>query len=140
MLQASKVHGNASYLVPCVVKAVQIMEALRTASAGLRVEDCLDATGYARSTIYRILRTLIACGYVRRDSRGAYHLNQRVISSAERDVSPASDPCPGGSNLMAHGGHLEFERWGVRFRCGGRPAPSPPSPGAGLLAGSQREA
>jgi len=140
MLHGSKVPGNPTHLVPCVVKAVQIIEALRTANTGLRVEDFLGSTGYARSTVYRILRTLMACDYVRRDRRGAYHLNQGVISIAQQDAWAGSDPTLGASSLTADGGQLEFERWGVRFRCGGPRAPALPRHGNGFLAGSQIEA
>jgi hypothetical protein len=140
MLHGSKVSSTASHLVPCVVKAVQIIEALRTAQSGLRVEDFVGATGYARSTVYRILRTLMACDYVRRDRRGAYHLNQGVIGVAEEDAWAGSDPARGASHLPASGAHLEFERWGVRFRCGGRRASVPPRNGAEFLPVSQLQA
>jgi len=139
MLHGSKVPGNGTHLVPCLVKAVQIIEALRTARAGLRIEAFLDATGYTRSTVYRILRTLMACDYVQRDGRGEYRLNQGVIRLAEEDPGSESGHLAGASGLLANG-PLEFERWGVRFRCGGRRAAMPPRRGAESVAGNQREA
>ena len=86
MLHGSKVSSTASHLVPCVVKAVQIIEALRTAQSGLRVEDFVGATGYARSTVYRILRTLMACDYVRRDRRGAKKGPARKICFGHKQI------------------------------------------------------
>jgi hypothetical protein len=138
MLPGSQAHSNVRHLVPCVIKAVQIMDALRTDHSGLRVEDFVVATGYARSTVYRILRTLMACNYVRRDSRGTYHLNQGIIGAAARDAWTGPNPAADASNLAENGGHLEFERWGVRFRCGGTRAPA--RHGAGTLAANQIEA
>jgi len=140
MLPGSKVHSNPSHLVPCVVKAVQIIETLRTAHAGLRVEDFLGSTGYARSTVYRILRTLMACDYVRRDRRGAYHLNQVVLGVPEPDAWAGSDSAQAASSLTANGGQLEFERWGVRFRCDGRRAAALSRHVPGYLGGSRIEA
>lgn len=78
MLHRSNLSRSSSYLVPCVFKAVQMIETLREPQRGLRVEDFRSITGYSRSTIYRILRTLVACQYVIRDSGGAYRLNHSV--------------------------------------------------------------
>jgi IclR helix-turn-helix domain len=61
--------GNAGYLVPCLLKAMQMIDVLRETRAGMRVEDFRELTKYSRSTIYRILRTLIAFEYVVRDPR-----------------------------------------------------------------------
>jgi hypothetical protein len=63
--------------VPCVIKAVHMIEVLREAGTGPRVENLQNVTGYPRTAIYRILRTLIACEYIRRDSGGSYRLNCR---------------------------------------------------------------
>ena len=82
MLQGSNVSRNSNYLVPCVFKAVQMIEALRRVRTGLRVEDLRSMTGYSRTTIYRILRTLAACGYIVRNSRAIYRLNYSVVSVA----------------------------------------------------------
>lgn len=84
MLQESSHSRNSSYLVPCVFKAVHMIEALRETGTGLRVEDLRRMTGYPRTTIYRILRTLIACGYIDRTSGGSYRLNCEKSSSTKR--------------------------------------------------------
>jgi len=117
MLQELDSSRSSSYLVPCVFKAVQMIEVLRETSSGLRVEDFRSMTGFPKTTIYRILRTLVACQYVIRDSGGSYRLNQ------------SGAPAVGKNSRNDHGGrefeldpkpddnhHAEFERWGVRFR------------------------
>jgi IclR helix-turn-helix domain len=110
------------YLVPCVFKAVQMLEALRKMQVGLRVEDFLLLTGYSRSTIYRILRTLTACSYVVRGPGGTYRLDPAVIRNAENSI-PACG-CRGASlaATVPNGADEEFERWGIRFGPAGRRA------------------
>lgn len=117
MLEESSLSRNSSYLVPCVLKAVHMIEALRETGTGLRVENLRSMTGYSRTTIYRILRTLVACGYIHSDSRGSYRLNYAVAPAVskssrndERDNQLEFPPKSSG----AHG--VGFERWGIRFR------------------------
>jgi len=103
-----------SYIVPCVFKAIQLVELLRAHRAGLSVEDLLKITGYSRSTTYRILRTLTACRYAFRNE-GTYRLNQKVVNpidgadprttAAEASQTDQREPCE----------MLGFERWGVHF-------------------------
>lgn len=82
MLQSPDRSRNPSYLVPCVVKAVQLIEVLRETRRGLRVEDLRRMTGFSTTTIYRILRTLAACGYILRDSPGFYRLNYVAVPTS----------------------------------------------------------
>ena len=119
MLQGSNLSRNSSYLVPCVFKAVQMIEALRGATTGLRVEDLRNMTGYSRTTIYRILRTLAACRYIVRNSKGVYRLNHSVVTAAGRGSADAD-----GGKFVLHvkpdNGHVaEFERWDGRYRGNG---------------------
>ena len=85
MIQESNLPKNSSYLVPCVFKAVHMIQALRETGTGLQVEDLRRMTGYSRTTIYRILRTLAACGYIFRESGGVYRLNYSVVTAAAGD-------------------------------------------------------
>lgn len=108
---------SPGYLVPCVLKAVRMIDALRETRRGLRVEEFRVMTGYSRSTIYRILRTLVACDYLTRGSGGFYRLNHAVVTpvgptarTRESTREPARTP-------PENDRHLEFERWGIRF-CG----------------------
>src|SRR5271167_310255 len=91
MLNRPNVSRSASYLVPCVLKAVQLMEILRSAPAGLRVEDLRSTTRYSRSMIYRILRTLTACEYVIRGAGGLYRLKDAVLVSVHENARLQED-------------------------------------------------
>jgi hypothetical protein len=119
MLQESEHSRNPSYLVPCVLKAVHMIEALRETGTGLRVESLRRMTGYSRTTIYRILRTLVACGYITRNSGGVYRLNYSLVTAAGRG---SADEGGGKFVLGVKQGNSHvagFERWGVRFRSNG---------------------
>jgi hypothetical protein len=117
MLQESNLSRNSSYLVPCVLKAVHMIQALRETGAGLRVEDLRKMTGYSRTTIYRILRTLAACGYIFRNSGGVYRLNYQVITAPGRGAANRQDGGRFATHIKPENGQVaEFERWGVRFR------------------------
>jgi hypothetical protein len=96
MLQESNPSRNSTYLVPCVLKAVHMIETLRKTSAGLRVENLRGMTGYPRTTIYRILRTLVACGYIVRNSGGVYRLNRSPIDAEGR----SADAGDGGKSVL----------------------------------------
>jgi hypothetical protein len=116
MLQGSNPSRNSTYLVPCVFKAVQMIEVLRETRTGLRVEDFRSMTGFPKTTIYRILRTLVACQYVIRDSGGSYRLNHSMVPAVGQKSNHH-----GSVGLESHAkrddNHLVgFERWGVRFR------------------------
>jgi hypothetical protein len=115
MFQDSNHSRNPSYIVPSVLKAVRMIEALRETGTGLCVEDLRSMTGYSRTTIYRILRTLAACRYIRRESGGSYRLNYAVVPAVDKSVrndeyGSQFPPEPNGAH------RLGFERWGIRFR------------------------
>jgi hypothetical protein len=77
---------SRSYIVPCVMKTIRMVEILRKTPAGLRVEDLRSMTGYPPSTIYRILRTLMAYQYAFRDNGGRYRLNNDVVIATDKSV------------------------------------------------------
>ena len=85
-LDKSTAHLDRSYIVPCVMKTIQMVEILRETPAGLRVQDLRDITGYPPSTIYRILRTLMAYKYAFRDDGGRYRLNNNVVMVVDERV------------------------------------------------------
>jgi DNA invertase Pin-like site-specific DNA recombinase len=66
--------ADREYIVPILFKAIQIIELLRLESDGLRIEYIHRMTGISRSTVYRIVRTLTASGYLRQDPRTVYKL------------------------------------------------------------------
>jgi IclR helix-turn-helix domain len=110
---------NSNYLVPCVFKAVRMIEALRENRSGLRVEDFRSATGYARSTIYRILRTLVACDYLIRGAGGYYRLNHDVVATADVATRTKQEWNESDRHPQANDRNVGFERWGVQFRDNG---------------------
>ena len=126
MFEESNHSRNPSYLVPCVLKAVHMIETLREAGTGLRVENLQNVTGYPRTTIYRILRTLVCCEYIRRDSGGSYRLNYAVVpavgKSSRNDESVSPREFPPKSSVPHCVG---FERWGIRFLDNGARMDSP---------------
>jgi hypothetical protein len=116
MLEQSNHSRNPSYLVPCVIRTVRMIEALRESGTGLRVENLQSMTGYPRTTIYRILRTLVACEYIRRDSGGSYRLNYTVLPAVGKSAGNDASDSPRGFPPKSTGHHRSgFERWGVRF-------------------------
>jgi len=120
MLRQTNLSRNPSYLVPCVFKTVQMIEALRRTRTGLRVENLRGMTGYSRTTIYRILRTLVACGYILRDSGGSYRLNCSVVAPANGNMRTGSNVVETPGQPQHDETHSGFERWGVRFSANGR--------------------
>jgi DNA-binding IclR family transcriptional regulator len=52
-----------------VARAIHITETLQKEDGFLSVDELLMVTGYSRTTIYRILRTLASFGYVHREVR-----------------------------------------------------------------------
>jgi biotin operon repressor len=65
-------HVERNYLVPMVVRAMEILSLLETERRALRLEEIHKKTGYARTSIYRLLRTLVACGYLFETGTGHY--------------------------------------------------------------------
>jgi DNA-binding MarR family transcriptional regulator len=53
-----------SYVIPVLGKALQIVAFLDSTKTPLNVSQISDRTGIAKSTVYRILRTLSAYGYL----------------------------------------------------------------------------
>jgi DNA-binding IclR family transcriptional regulator len=59
-------------MVPMIARAIDVSERLQEDDARLSVDQLCELTGYSRSTIYRILRTLAAFEYVVREPEGKY--------------------------------------------------------------------
>ena len=63
---------DREYIVPVLMKSVQILELLQRTPEGLRIEQIHHRTGVAKTTVYRIVRTLVVSGYLRHGEDGAY--------------------------------------------------------------------
>ena len=55
---------SRSYLVPMLVKAFRIIDVLQENHRPFTVDELSRKLGYSKSTVYRILRTLTAYGYL----------------------------------------------------------------------------
>jgi transcription initiation factor IIE alpha subunit len=63
---------HRSYLVPVLSKAFHIMRLLETNGGPLTMNEIWEKTGYSKTTVYRILRTLSAHGYLPSGVHGVY--------------------------------------------------------------------
>jgi hypothetical protein len=69
---------NREYIVPVLLKSVQILELLRAAPDGLRIEQIHQKTGIAKTTVYRIVRTLVVSDYLIQRGDGTYSITPRA--------------------------------------------------------------
>lgn len=60
------------YKVPVVERTFDILELLQKTSRPLKMAAIAEETGVARSTTYRILRTLVSRGYALQSTDGGY--------------------------------------------------------------------
>ena len=63
---------DREYIVPVLIKSMTILELLRETPQGLKISQIQANTGFALSTIYRIVRTFVASGYVELSDDGLY--------------------------------------------------------------------
>lgn len=63
---------DREYIVPTLLKSLQVLELLKSAPEGLRIEHIHKQTGISKTTVYRIVRTFVVSGYLRHSGSGAY--------------------------------------------------------------------
>ena len=63
---------DRQYIVPILMKSLVILRLLRETPIGLRIDQIHAETGVPRSTVYRIVRTYVASGYVEKTTGGFY--------------------------------------------------------------------
>ena len=63
---------DREYIVPVLIKCMQILQLLADYPAGLHIEQIHRRTKISKSTVYRIVRTLVACGGMIHHENGAY--------------------------------------------------------------------
>ena len=92
-------HVDRSYIIPVLSKALLILDMLRNSERPLNVAGISANTGIAKSTVYRILRTLSAYGYLPNGAEGIYSfrrippLQKQVTYSRNGRVTEQSTSC-----------------------------------------------
>lgn len=67
-----KITKSRFYLVPVLMRTLDILEVLSQSAAPLKMNDISLRTGISKTTTYRILRTLVYRGYVCQDLEGRF--------------------------------------------------------------------
>jgi ribose transport system substrate-binding protein len=65
------------YLIPILSKALDVIELLENIHAPISVEDAYQKTHISKTSVYRILKTLVHRGYVAQTQSGLYRLVSR---------------------------------------------------------------
>ncbi len=85
------------YLIPILSKALDVIELLEQNHAPLTLEDVYQRTHISKTSVYRILKTLVHRGYLAQSQNGQYRLVSRprrlrfgfAVQSAEMPFSVA---------------------------------------------------
>ena len=85
------------YLIPILSKALDVIELLEQDHAPLTLEDVYQRTNISKTSVYRILKTLVHRGYLAQAQNGQYRLVSRprrlhfgfAVQSAEMPFSQA---------------------------------------------------
>jgi ribose transport system substrate-binding protein len=85
------------YLIPILSKALDVIELLEQDNASLTLEDVYQKTNISKTSVYRILKTLVHRGYLAQTPSGQYRLVSRprrlrfgfAVQSAEMPYSEA---------------------------------------------------
>jgi ribose transport system substrate-binding protein len=65
------------YLIPILSKALDVLELLEENNAPVTLEDVFQKTQISKTSVYRILKTLVHRGYVAQSQNGQYRLVSR---------------------------------------------------------------
>jgi ribose transport system substrate-binding protein len=65
------------YLIPILSKALDVIELLEQVHAPVTLEDVYQKTHFSKTSVYRILKTLVHRGYVAQAQNGLYRLVSR---------------------------------------------------------------
>ncbi|MGC9223377.1 MAG: substrate-binding domain-containing protein [Terracidiphilus sp.] len=85
------------YLIPILSKALDVIELLEQDNSALSLEDVYQRTNISKTSVYRILKTLVHRGYLAQTPSGEYRLVSRprrlrfgfAVQSAEMPYSEA---------------------------------------------------
>lgn len=81
----------SKHTIPVIDRMMDVLGAIERGGGGLTIRELTEALGLPRTTIYRVLNTLIQHEVVRRDARGAYHLGRRLLQLAAAVAAQVSD-------------------------------------------------
>lgn len=73
----AKTRTKELYLIPILSKALDVIEILERSQAPMNLEDLFRSTRISKTSIYRILKTLVHRGYVANTQDGRYRLVSR---------------------------------------------------------------
>lgn len=85
MLRVTK---NHFYVVPVLMRALDILEFLCERDSPIRMNEIATVTGVSQTTTYRILRTLVHRGYLAQDLEGRFSILRKpgVNSLIDRPI------------------------------------------------------
>ena len=72
------------YLIPILSKALDVLELLEQTGGPITLEDVYQQTKISKTSVYRILKTLVHRGYVAQGQSGQYRLVSRPKETAFR--------------------------------------------------------
>lgn len=82
--------GAARHRIPVIDRMMEVLTQLELRDNGATIRDLTAQLSLPRTSIYRILNTLLAHGMVRRDEAGAYFLGHRLLGLAAHVAAGAS--------------------------------------------------
>jgi len=77
-----KITKSRFYLVPVLMRTLDILEVLLRSDAPLKMNEISQRTGISKTTTYRILRTLVYRGYVGQDLEGRFSMLKALEKAA----------------------------------------------------------
>lgn len=66
--------------VQSIVKIFKVLELLSGYSKGLQLRNISEELGWNKSTVHRLLNTLVGMGYVSKTEEGAYYVNLKILN------------------------------------------------------------
>lgn len=81
----------AEHSIPVIDRMMELLTELERHSVGLTISELTSLLAFPRTTVYRILNTLLRHEVVRRTDDGTYHLGRRLLSLAANTSTRFSD-------------------------------------------------
>ncbi|MFS9629969.1 helix-turn-helix domain-containing protein, partial [Klebsiella pneumoniae] len=88
---------DLDYIVPALQRGLRILELFNSDQRNLNMNDLAELMGGSVSSIYRIVQTLAAMGYLQKVGKNGYELGPQLISRgftylASRDIVDVALP------------------------------------------------